>query len=286
MPGYAKEGANGLKNPPSDGRLQTMIPVYVINLERSVERRAWMERELARAGVKAEFVKAVDARRFGPRCSAAINARHSATYRLSQMEAALILSHRKVWRRIIASDARHAVVLEDDVHLGTGFSSLLDADLEQAAFDIIKLETSSQIVRLGRRIEGWIGDRELRRLRSTHWGTAAYLIRRAAIPFLLSQDAVFSVPIDHALFDDRSTTMQSLDVLQLVKAIAIQDQFMNKNNPSGYNNIGNTPEIESILDRGVLIKSRSLRARLHRKIRKFRDIAPGMTSKRTHVDFE
>lgn len=286
MPGYAKEGANGLKNLPSDGRLQTMIPVYVINLERSVERRAWMERELARAGVKAEFVKAVDGRRFGARCAAALNAHHSVTYRLSPMEAALILSHRKVWRRFFASGARHAVVLEDDVHLGAGFSGLLDADLEQIAFDIIKLETSGQVVRLGRRIEGRIGDRELRRLRSTHWGTAAYLIRREAIPFLLSQDSVFSVPIDHALFDDSSTTMQSLDVLQLIKAIAIQDQFRDRNNPSEHKNIGNTPEIESILDRGVLIKSRSLRARLHRKIRKFRDIAPSAISKRTHVDFE
>ena len=37
-----------------------MTPIYVINLARSPERRAWMETELARVGVEGIFVRAVD----------------------------------------------------------------------------------------------------------------------------------------------------------------------------------------------------------------------------------
>ena len=37
-----------------------MIPVYVINLKRSPERRAFMSKSLARAGVDPTFVTAVD----------------------------------------------------------------------------------------------------------------------------------------------------------------------------------------------------------------------------------
>src|SRR5947209_5045362 len=117
-----------------------VIPVYVLNLVRSPERREFMARTLERAGATADFVAAVD----GRRC-------RSASLRLSKAETALILSHRKAWRRLLRSAADHAVVLEDDAHLGDGFADLLGADWSGVEFDLVKLETMLQRVWLARR---------------------------------------------------------------------------------------------------------------------------------------
>ena len=117
-----------------------MIPVYVINLQRSVERRAWMEKELAGAAVEAEFIAAVDGRRFGPACKSS-SARRNPVRAISAPEAAVTLSHRKAWRMFLRSGAPFAVVLEDDVHLGRGLAQVLESDWTRWRFDIVKLET-------------------------------------------------------------------------------------------------------------------------------------------------
>ena len=121
-----------------------MIPVYVVNLARSPERRAFMAEGLARAGVAAEFVAAVDGRACrSPRPPRAL---------MSVAETALILSHRKAWRRLpCAAASEYAVVLEDDVHLGGGFAALLDADWGAFPFDAVKLETMLDLAWVERR---------------------------------------------------------------------------------------------------------------------------------------
>lgn len=191
-----------------------MIPVYVLNLARSPERRAFMAEGLARAGVTGEFVAAVDGR-------ARRLPRHP---RLSTAETALILSHRKAWRRLLASDADYAVVLEDDAHLGAGFADLLSADWGRLRFDLVKLETSFDRIWLTRRGVAFSG-RSLRRLGAEHLCAAGYLVSRAGARKLIEATRALSEPVDQALFGRAAIFGGRVAAYQLDPAIVVQDNL-------------------------------------------------------------
>lgn len=194
-----------------------MIPIYVINLKGSTDRRAWMEAELESADVEGEFVSAVDGRRFAARCD-----RRNGT--LTKGEAALILSHRVVWRKLLASAAEHAAVLEDDVHLGRNFRGVLDLDWRRYAADVVKLETWMCSVWLSRRSEE-AGSRRVHRLGYEHLAAAAYIISRDGARKLLRATRRLTVQVDVSLFGGREIFDGEIHALQLVPAIAVQDNL-------------------------------------------------------------
>jgi glycosyl transferase family 25 len=191
-----------------------MIPVFVLNLARSPDRRAFMAEGLARAGVAAEFVASVDGR-------ARRLPRHP---RLSMAETALILSHRKAWRRLLVGAGEYAVVLEDDTHVGEGFAGLLAADWGHFRFDLVKLETSFDRVWLARRGAA-LGGRTLRRLGAEHLCAAGYLISRAGAVKLLEATRALSEPVDHALFGRAAIFEGRVVAYQLEPAIVVQDNL-------------------------------------------------------------
>jgi glycosyl transferase family 25 len=180
-----------------------------------------MERELGREGLLGLFVRAVDGRRFGLRCENAAKT-NPARRNLSRAEAALTLSHRKVWRRFLASGAKHAAILEDDIHLGRGFKQTLDLDWTQWEFDAVKLETLFHVVWLERRGRA-AGERTLHRLGAEHLASAAYLISRAGAKKMLAATHDLCQPLDHILFGRRPIGEGAFLALQLVPAIAVQD---------------------------------------------------------------
>jgi glycosyl transferase family 25 len=201
----------------AEGAAAAMIPVYVINLTRSPGRRAFMAQGLAQAGVTPEFVAAVDGR--APRLQ------RLAPIGLSAAETALILSHRKAWRRLLASGADFAVVLEDDAHAGEHFADLLRADWSAHAFDAVKLETMFDSVWMARRGPPLAG-RELRRLGAEHLGAAGYLVGRAGAGKLLAMTRGLVEPVDQTLFGREAVFSGRVRVLQLTPAAIVQDRLL------------------------------------------------------------
>ena len=193
-----------------------VIPVYVINLARSPERRAFMAESLAQAGVAPEFVAAVD----GRACRSTRTPRN-----LSRAETALVLSHRKAWRRLLRSDDDHAVVLEDDAHVGEGFAALVAADWRDLAFDAVKLETLFDRVWIARRGPS-IAGRELRRLGAEHLASAGYVVSRAGARKLLSLTRPLGEAVDHTLFGRASVFEGRIVAYQLVPAAVVQDNLL------------------------------------------------------------
>ena len=192
-----------------------MIPVYVINLRRSADRRVFMLNELARAGVEARFLGAADGSRFQSRCKSSASA-------LSKAEFALVASHRMAWRRLLSSTADHAVVLEDDVYLGEGFRKFLDLDFTQTPFHALKLETWNSLVWVSRKSQPICG-RQLHLLGYEHFGAAAYIISREGAGKLLTKTKPIIEPVDVTLFGGPSVSKRELTILQLIPAIAIQE---------------------------------------------------------------
>lgn len=101
---------------------------YVINLNRSSDRREHMIAELARTGIDYEFVQAVDGRELDPASAAemvAPEALASHWYRSGVL--GNYLSRLRAYRMILADGRDMALVLEDDVKVPADIGELVDA---------------------------------------------------------------------------------------------------------------------------------------------------------------
>jgi len=93
--------------------------IFVITLERSIERRAHAEWIVSNGPIASELLVAVDGTALGNDVVAEIHHRHIYTPRyphsLSRGEIGCFLSHRRAWKAIIDRQLDAALILEDDV---------------------------------------------------------------------------------------------------------------------------------------------------------------------------
>ena len=108
---------------------------YVINLARSLDRRAHITAELKNTGLDYEIITAVDGRDLDLHDTTVIDPsfHHQNRRLLAAGTAGAALSHLSVYRKIIADGLDEALVLEDDVMLPADLGSLADAVADQLA---------------------------------------------------------------------------------------------------------------------------------------------------------
>jgi GR25 family glycosyltransferase involved in LPS biosynthesis len=96
--------------------------IFIINLPRDTERRAFMERQLAGARVPYEFVEGTDREdvRIDRECDDALAIRERGAV-LNRGEKGCALSHRSIYERMVAEHIPCALILEDDAVLAPAF---------------------------------------------------------------------------------------------------------------------------------------------------------------------
>ena len=155
--------------------------IEMINLARATDRRAHMEAELARAGLRAAFPPAFDYSEH----DRSVMLKHCTetgpwgTFQPGNM--ACTISHGQAWERFLDTDATHCVVFEDDVFISPNLGAWL-ADLSWWPEDahLVKLErwrAKTLRVLLDRSGPTHMG-RSLRRMWSRHVGSAGYVLNR------------------------------------------------------------------------------------------------------------
>jgi glycosyl transferase family 25 len=193
------------------------LRVYVINLDRHAQR--WARMQALLQGVDLERLAACDGTNFaGP----LKRGKFPKTFEdLTRFERACFASHALAWDALLASDASHACILEDDVVLSPDFSSFVASSAWiPASCDVVKLETFSKKVAIARhRVP--CGNRSLARLYSDHLGAAGYIVSRRGAEKLRGHAARPTIPVDHLLFDV-PCPIPGLQVLQLDPALCIQ----------------------------------------------------------------
>jgi glycosyl transferase family 25 len=103
-------------------RMNTIdVPVLVLNLDRSPERREAMKAMLDSFGVKFSFFSAVDGQSLGPEQEtlySRVRAFRESNRDLHPTEIACALSHIRMWEFVRDQDWAACLILEDDIQIG------------------------------------------------------------------------------------------------------------------------------------------------------------------------
>lgn len=180
-----------------------MIPIWVINLDRSPQRWAHIESNCLAAGIEPVRIAAVDALGL----TAADIDRHVDWRRnereyfakLKPGEVACFLSHQKAWRTFLQSDLEHICILEDDVAWDRPPQPVLAALVESMGSEtpqMVKLYASRPVKG---RVRSTSHDGALVTPAVVPLGTQAQLINRACAQRLLDTFETFWEPIDVSL---------------------------------------------------------------------------------------
>lgn len=168
-----------------------------INLERSPERKAEIADQAEALGLEVRFVPAVDGLLLPPddpeRDRYDERARDRTWKRgLSEAEIACVLSHRRAVSSFLESDAKFAVVLEDDAILAPDFAPRLQTVLAAAErWSIVRLETRLSETDSPVAVELGDGSALVRRRKWTLGGTAILYNRASATAFLKGSASFF-----------------------------------------------------------------------------------------------
>lgn len=110
------------------------MKIFYINLDKDLERRNWMERQLSKQGLMYERIPAVFGREISKEYLEKCYSRRLALLRqsreLSFAEIGVAMSHLRTYHRIIEQELPYALILEDDVIIPNGFCDLIE-DLER-----------------------------------------------------------------------------------------------------------------------------------------------------------
>ena len=128
-------------------------PIFVINLKGSAERREACAEQLARLGLTAEFVEAVDGRLMSDAEISEIVDEEGRLRRapkpLSKAEVGCYLSHLKVMEKIVREEIDQALIMEDDLLAGDDLPAILAALAAKPLppYEVIKLGISEPQVK-------------------------------------------------------------------------------------------------------------------------------------------
>lgn len=119
-----------------------MIPIFVISLTRSQDRRAAVEKQMRRLGLAFEFWDAVDGKLLGHETLTIVDFELAAKicgHALSLGEVGCALSHIRLYEMIAERGLERAIVLEDDIHLHMHFRRIVEEAITASSADILFL---------------------------------------------------------------------------------------------------------------------------------------------------
>ena len=203
--------------------LPKQIPCYFINLDRSLQRRAFMEEQFTALGITALRIAAVDGAALSPSEIKNHLSGYKADENLSSAEIGCWLSHKAFWQIVVSSNAHYAAVFEDDVRLSSLLSQLLGSDdwIPQNE-SCIKLDTSGIVSFHAKKRAVDVAPFHLTTPITGLLGTAGYIISQSAAAKLLACNAHFREPVDYYMFRHANGPKSALPYRQIHPAVAVQ----------------------------------------------------------------
>lgn len=119
-----------------------MIPVFIISLTRSADRRAMIERQMSHLGVNFEFFDAVDGKSLPSDSLAKVDfnlARETCGHDLSLGEVGCAMSHINIYEMMVEKNIPRCVILEDDIYVHMHFKAIISEIINKNNSDIVFL---------------------------------------------------------------------------------------------------------------------------------------------------
>jgi len=204
-----------------------MVPCYLINLDRSMDRLGFIGKRLEDLKIPYSRIVAIDGRMLSEiEQTAFIEARPRDGRSWGSGQIGCFMSHMNAWQKIAEGEAPFGLVLEDDIHLSDAAPALLkDLSWIPLNADIVRVESTGQWLSLGPTVTV-VGSRSIRRVQSAAWGAGAYIMSKTAAGGLMRIEAKQHTPVDDFLFNLVSSAVaQTLNIYQIVPALAEQDKF-------------------------------------------------------------
>ena len=117
-----------------DKKSTLIPPIYVLNLDRSVNRWETAKEVMEGAGLQVQRLPAVDGRQLS-KAELSKESTRLATFFQPRGVIGCYLSHKKFWKMIVDNDMSAAIVFEDDVELVDGFKEKLENNLKRLAME-------------------------------------------------------------------------------------------------------------------------------------------------------
>lgn len=198
--------------------------VYLINLDRSPDRLAWMSSRLNQLAITPVRVPAVDGRQLSADVLSRWESVRHPRFGMGPGEVACFLSHRRVWELIVSGNQPWGLVVEDDIHISDQLTKFITNDnWVPADAGIVKAETAKQRVWLSAERSREIHLHNLRVLRSHHGGSAAYFVSKETARWMLKETEDFCTTVDQLLFNPDFKIAKHLRIYQIDPALAAQD---------------------------------------------------------------
>ena len=188
--------------------------VFVINLDRQPDRWEAMSEQLTRLGIGATRIPAIDKHK--------LRIDDPALDRLPKGPVACLRSHYRAVETFLDTDASAALIMEDDVEIGTEIVELIsDLSWWPPGYGLVKLQSAIRpeiLVWLGKPVGSTNFGRLLRPIRHSALGSYGYLIdRETAWRIKGLTPAGLHMPIDHVLFDLKNSWIaRRLHPLQMI----------------------------------------------------------------------
>jgi glycosyl transferase, family 25 len=205
--------------------VQYRLPIYVINLPSSIERRAAMQRRLAEVGLEYEFIDAI----FGVDLAESELRQfvHYDAMTLGRGEFGCLLSHVKCWEKLLASGDDAAIICEDDVYFSANFAGCVrELSVPSKEACLIRLETMLATATAVRKPVQRKKRFSVVQLLTTHSGTGCYVINRVTAAMLAASWKDMRHAIDNELFSPERRNIPPLTVYQVIPAPCIQHNIL------------------------------------------------------------
>jgi len=207
------------------------LDIFLINLARSHDRLSHMQEVFDAQGLAFERIDAVDAATLSEDFVRNIVVPPVSKYarNLTPSEVACYLSHKKIWELALSRGLEYAAIFEDDIHLAPDAGKLLSAASEWLpdGADLIKLETLAMPTHVSRSGDALMETtHRLKRLLSSHYGAAGYIVSRRAMERLCAASDPLPLPVDDVIFGAHYRVFGGLGAYQIDPAICVQDQYL------------------------------------------------------------
>lgn len=206
------------------------MEIYVISMSDAIKRRLHIAHEFSRFNLSYQFFDGLD-KAAGLRKANELGICID-TKKLTAGEIGCMMSHISLWEMVVKKELSHMAIFEDDIHFGNNVDAYLqDEDWISDLIHVVKLEKNCNRCSLGKTdfLQKRNSKYQLRRLQSTNYGMAGYILSYQGAVVLLDylKAQVVDKPIDVFLFEELLGD-ENLLIVQLNPALCIQDQLLMK----------------------------------------------------------